>query len=552
MTSLAVQTAGALGDETSERRGKKRKRGEKLVARPELPSNAPTKDAVPAPFSDYPTAPGFNLAGRPDAFKKSDLGVRKWEMKSQALFRRSNINEESYLHFIVKSSKNEWIRFHRQSVSVQLYGQYKQANWVDPAVDAAAHAALAAADKVEWHALRARTSRPAMFIDPDVMGTGFFSRIDVSINGVQVPTNSAVGALLLQSIRANRLYNSESKREHHINTTADHSFVAPLKEVMKRATAPFDYNDYTSGTGVLIPVFLDGIFPFDLKCSLTETVNNQKEPMLYFPPDTEVDIKLHMHQTKMEAIFHHQVTMGNYFNGNDVIHDPAKLRFTFQDAHIEYESVSLFPSQEMSVISQFDAGGTGNYEYDIVRGQHQNLTPNASYTENTFQIMPWCRMFVIMFLPDWATFPMENKKRPLSGFSRFPVNCSKIVLSLAGEDHLITKQFDRFGMAGEQHQISKKIYFEYLKSRRWLCNDFDDLFPKNARESSLIQSFLFDARSHMSAKNEQLSIQCEFAAGHESPEAIQVCCLSIHPNGAAVVSGGTKRYSWVWEFKQNV
>jgi len=514
----------------------------------EIPSNAPAKDAVPPMFSEAQVPPGFNLAGKPDVLQRNE-GVRSYEVKVASLFRRGSLNNESYLHFIVKSNKNEWIRFNRESISLVVYGQYKNKNYVAPGAEG--HAAATAENKVEWHAMTAQQQKPILWIDPDVMGSGFFHRVDVSINGVQVPTNGAIGSLFLQCVRANHLYNSDTDRKTHFNRSSQYVFDDKLSEVMRRATAPFDYNTYTSGTGVLIPVYLDCIFPFDYKCKLSESMDHVKEQKLYLPPDSEVEIKLHTHRTKMEALFHSQLTMTNYFE-NTNLDDPEALKFTFTDALIEYDSVQLQPYQEVDVMNQFSRGGQGVYNYDIARGQHQALVPNASFTENTFQIMPWCRLVIIMFLPDWATFPMEGKKRPLSGFSRFPADCSKISLALAGEDHLITRYFERFGMAGEQHQITKKIYYEYVKNLRLTNADFDDWFPKSSTDLSLIQSFIYDARSNMSDKNEQLSIKCEFAAGKESPDNIQVCCITIHPNGQAIVTAGPTRYSWVWEFKQGV
>lgn len=543
-------TAGALGNEGTKQRKRKKTADRMEGTKPEIPSNAPAKDAVPPIYSDAPLTPGFNLVGKPDLLKR-EQGVRSYEIKYASLFRRGSLNNESYLHFIVKSNKNEWIRFNRQSISLVVYGQYKNKNYKSATSEG--YATASDADKVEWHAMTARAQKPILWVDPDVMGSGFFHRIDVSINGVQVPTNGAIGNLFLQCVRANHVYNASTNRKEHFNRASQYSYVPanPLSEVMKKATAPFDYNKYTSGTGVLIPVYLDCVFPFDFKCRLLESVDNVKEPNLYLPPDSEVEIKLHTHRTKMEALFHSQLTMSNYFDTSN-IDDPESLKFTFQDATLEYESVMLQPSQEMSLMDQFDRGGQGFYNYDIARGQHQALVGKASFTENTFQIMPWCRLVILMFLPDWATFPMEGKKRPLSGFSRFPDNCSKITLSMAGEDHLITRHFERFGIVGEQHQISKKIYYEYVRNLRLTNADFDDWFPKEATDRSLIQSFLYDARSHMSDKNEQLSIRCEFAAGKDSPEHLQVCCITIHPNGCAVVSSGPTRYSWVWEFKQGV
>jgi len=559
-------TAGALGTEgASSGKHRKRKGGDEHITptKPDIVSNQPSRTAVPPIYEEAPWAPGFNLAGRPDLLYRSEMGVQKHQTKVTGLFRRGSLNNESYFHFVIKSDKYEWIRFRRESVSVLVYGQVRNVAAIDPAAQAYANATPE--QKARFHALQARKGLPKILLDPDVSGTGFFHRIDVSINGVPVPTNSGVGNLLLQSVRLNRLLGKDRKADDHFCRTRQMVWPdaadidtdikranAYKSGVMKRATAPFDYNTPLSQTGVLIPIFMDGVFPFDFKCQLMESVDNAKEPNLYFPPDTEIEIKMHLYRHKIEALFLAELDMTNYFDVTQ-INDGTELNFTFQDVHLEYESVLLQPHQQTVVMDQFAKGGKGFYDYDIIRGQHQSLPTGASYTQNDFQIMPWCRLFVVLFLNDWATFPMEAKKRPLSGFSRYPHGCSNLRLHYAGQQNLIFEQgLQNFGFRGETHQISKKSFHDYLTAHRFTSFDFDEFFPKDAADQSLIQFIPYDARSLMSDKTEKLSVVCEFASGRDSPANMQVCVISFHPNGRAIVSAGSSNYSWIWEFKQSV
>jgi hypothetical protein len=203
-------------------------------------------------------------------------------------------------------------------------------------------------------------------------------------------------------------------------------------------------------------------------------------------------------------------------------------------------------------MKQFESGGFGVYEYDIARGQHQALSAGQSYTENNFQIMPYARLVYILFLPDHATFPIDNRRRPISALSRFPSRCTQIRLSFAGEGSLVTHSFENFGVAGEDHQMTKKVYYEYLRSNGMTNDKFEDFFPTDPDEVSLIQGFVVDLKSLYSNKTEILSVKCEFAANQVSPPNQQIVCLSVHPNGRAICKSGGSLFNYIWQFTQPI
>ena len=536
--------SGSSGGEPPHKKKKKSDK-KKTDAGTSLPKSL--TDAAGKPTTDGPPSiPGFNLAGRPESLFKTDKGLKRHEVKSTGPYHTSNINNESYLHFLVPSNKNEWIRFNSESLTVSLYGTYDNAARV--AADAANTETGA-----EKHALRALSQRPDMFLDPSVMGTGFFHRVDVSINNVPVPTNSAIGGLLLQYVRCCRVFND--KPGPHFATTNDTTYGADRtknKPPMAKAAQPFDYVTWNSTTGVRIPVYLDGIFPFDFKNRTLQSIDGKKVPELYFPPDTTIEFKFHMHRDKIYSIFHDQVTMTNYFTNDPIQKAAHNPKLTFVDAVLQYESAELKASEHVKAMAQYNAGGFGIYDYDIPRGQYQALTAGQSYTENNFQIMPYARLVYLLFLPDHATFVMENTRRPLSGLSKFPENCTKIQLSFAGEESLITNKFERFGVRGEDHQISKKIYYEYLKSNKMIADTYSEMFPREAGVSSLIQAFVIDLKSYYSDKTEILSVKCEFSAGQTSPERNQIACITVHQNGRAVCKNGGTPFNWIWNFTQPI
>lgn len=519
--------------------GKKRKKGLTPVDGSETPAK------VSKPNVEPPTIPGFNLAGRPDSLKKTDGGLKRNEIKTVGPYHTSNINNESYLHFVVRSSKNEWIRFMSDSLTLVLYGIYN-----NPARTADSPVASTAA---LTHAMRALSGAPEIYIDPSVMGAGFFHRVEVSINNVPVPTNSAIGNLFSQYVRCCRVFND--KPGPHFATTREIVFGnerTNFNSAMFKAAKPFDYTTWNSTTGARVECYLDGVFPFDFKNRTLESVDGKKEPNLFFPPDTSIEIKFHLHRDKMASLFHPNVNMNNYWTIANVDRPGGNLTLTFHEAVLKYESAELKPAEHLKAMNQYLHGGVGIYEYDIPRGQHQALTAGQSYTENNFQIQPYARLAYIMFLQDWATFIMENSRRPLSGFSRYPQHCTNLQIGFAGEQHLITKSFERLGAAGEDHQISKKILYEYMKNRKMLGDDFEELFPRDTDIQSLIQGFVIDLKDHYSDKIEQLTVKAEFGGGQNSPANIQIVVMTVHPNGRATCKSGTSPYSWIWNFSQSV
>jgi hypothetical protein len=492
--------------------------------------------------------PGFNLAGRPEALKTKDGGIKKSEVKTVGPYHTGNVNTESYWHFVVRSNKNEWIRFNPDSISVVVYGTMDNPKYLEGSNDPL--------KKTKTVALQAGIGAPRMFLDPSVMGTSFVYRVDASINNVPVPTNSAIGGLLLHYVRCARVFNHQA-RDCFV-TNKDVTLIAAdeedatrnsLSAAMKKAVSAFDYFDPLTNKGARVPVYLDGQFPFDRRNATLESIDRQKEQNLFFPPDTTVEIKLHLYRSKAEAIFHHQLTLPDYFNPDKLEVDApnADIQITFQDVTLEYESVELKAAEHVKAMKQYMDGGVGLYDYDIVRGQHQAMEAGQSTTQSIFQIAEYCRLIYIIYIPDWATFPMERTRKPLSAFSRYPTGCTGISLSFAGERHLITQRFENFGVASTNNEISKKILFSNMKENRMLNFAFEKMFSRSEDEYCLNQGFVLDVKHLMSDKTEMLTIQHEFATS-TSPNKLQVVCISVHPNGRATCRAGSSQFEWIWSF----
>ena len=513
--------------------------------------------------TDRPSLPvltSLNLAVRPDLEAKSPTGVKLLKKNTTVPHHQSDLNNESHLHFIIRSSRNEWIRFESDALSLVIYGTYNNPDRVLPAA-AAAFAAATPERRAEKHALRASDGLPQIYIDPSIMGTAFFYKVDVLINNVSVPTNACLGNLMLHYTRCCRVFNDKPGPVfYNTNQVAFGANRNGLNRVMRAATQPFDYISWDRTVGTRVPVYLDGHFPFDCRNRTLESIEGKKEPNLYFPPDTEIEIRFHLFRDRGDAVFNHltnNVTnfddnVASYWNTGQAAAWQAGFSLSIQSAELEYESCELHADGHEKSLQLFRSGGIATYYYDIPRGQHQTLTAGQSFTDNIFQVMPWARLVYILFLPDWATYPMENMRRPLSAFSRYPLNATDTQIGFAGQNGLVVDKFVNFGVPGDTAHISKKIYYNYLKGLKAFAGDLEDLFPRYTTERSLVQGYIFDLKDYMSANTEYLNIKMNFSGVNAaaSPERTQIVIFTVHTNGKATCKQAQNPFSYVWNFTQ--
>jgi len=490
--------------------------------------------------------PGFNLTGRSGVV---NAGIFKRVIKKvQSAYHPGNLTTDSFWHFRIDSAKGEWIRVARDSISAIIYGTIANAGF---------NAAGATAEiRAERHALRSQNRNPIAFFDPTVMGTCFIKNVSVSINNVPVESNCHLQHFI-QYTRMNRIFNE--KPDVHFKFSTDIEYPAlggnqPFNPAMFKATEPFDYRQALRTDGVRIPIYMDSVFPFDIQNLTCQTLDRKKEHSLFLPPETQLDVRISMQPVKTIGLFNHRFTFDGYLGDAALLEPNAaqRIHLTFQDACIEYESAILTPKAHLESMKIFNTPGNfGTYDYDIIRSQHQMIPNQASFTDSNFQIMPYCRLVYILFLPTWACQEMPAQQKPLSGLTQFPLHCTKMKISFAGDSNLICEEFERFGDYDETHQISKFIYFNYLKERK-LVKQMEDIFPRVPLDkSSVNQAFVIDMKSYMSHKTENLKIQCEYGGGFVSPNNRMILVISVHPNGRAVVrssSNSGNANPWTWEF----
>jgi hypothetical protein len=537
-----MASSGALGDEMTlhKKRSKKSKKSKSESKKTKV-TGGTSKLLKPPTYDEAPLSEKNNLAGRVDYHLRSPLGVKTHEVKVAKPYHQVNLTTEPFITFVIQANKNEFIRFHRDSLSLVFYGTWNNR-------DAADDADTDEGKSKRW-SLRAGKDRPTMFMDPSVLGSGFFHRVETMVDNVPCLSNSDLNSLHLPYVRMTRIFTDKPPGPYFATSN---DFTDPSNPAMTAGMAPFDAPSWDFKDGYRMPVYLDGYFPFNLKNRTLESIDRSKEPNLYFPPDTTITIKLHAHRTKMESIFHPEIapSMDEYFDSSKNIGslDAYGIRFSLLDASLAYESVQLHPTNHADVIKAFRSGGSASYNYDRVSCQHTALMPGLSMTENRFQIQPHARLVYILFLPDYATFSIEAMRRPLSGLTRFPQGCTSMKVSFAGEDHLIHERLENFGISGRQVDSSKHIYWSHLHKNRMIAAKFEQMFPKLEDEYSVIQALCINLKNCISKKVETLSLKLEFSGTNTSPERQQIVVMSVHPTGTLHCSMEPHSNRWNWQF----
>ena len=557
---VLMATAGALGTEKTGKRSKKKKHSKSKKHKADKSGGRHKKNdgyvvVPPAPpvFDSAPLTEHSNLAGYVDSQVRGLHGVNSKIQKAVRPLHQQQLTTESYISFHIKSTRDEYIRFKPDSVSLVLYSTYK--NPTEPADDADPLTPAGA----PRHAVRSSQNLPFMFMDPSVMATGLFSRVETLIDNVPINSNACMGNLLLQYTRLCDVFGGDGRT--HLKKTSEVIVPDPrdknlhLSPALKKGMSPFDHHVWSNTKGVRIKACLRGMFPFDCKNTMISAIENLKEPNYYFPPDTSFEIRLHYHPDKFASVFHPDLAQNitEYLDPAAKVTSSAdkEIAYVIQEASLEYESVTLKQEQHKLYLDRFKSGSTAVYHYDVVRGQHVGLLQGVSTTDTVFTIMPFARLVAIMFMPDWAVFPMAGLNRPLAGFSTYPAHCTKMSVTLGAGPPLLTEAFERFGFPGEQHQLSKHFLYSYNTSHHVTRDSFDDFFSPDSGDTALNQILWFNLRDRMSDKAELLNLKCEFSGGVPSPERIQVVVFSVHPTGQVTCqhAGGEGYFDWRWDMK---
>lgn len=498
---------------------------------------APDQDPAEETFMPVPA---YNLAGRPVRAHQKLKGIFESQIKSISPNISGDLNTTPYWAFRIRANNREWIRLQPNSLSMILFGTYPNPNKTSGA---------AGKNGADNHSLEAFKLAPTVFMDPSVMGTCFVDSVDVNINNVPVPTNANLNHFMTQYSRFCNVFHRKAENFFSLSnkisvtgvTTGKEGYPPPLQVGLE----PFDYGDWNATEGRRIPIYMHGIFPFDNTCRVREAMMASGHENLFFPPGTTLDIRVNLKRDKVQQLFQgtHLPIKDNYMSttATSTLKDIA---LTVQDVTLTYESNIMDEKMHLTAMSDFKKGYSGLYDYDVVYPFHQALMSNQSFTRNEFQIPPRARMLAVMYLVDHALFYTKSQKKPPSGFSTFPANCTDLLVKFNGVS-LVADRFKNIGIINHNAEISKSILFEDLKKKRLYAGHFQSYFPEKDCHS-INQVLIFDVENLMTDLTSILSLE-GFYNATKSPANLQILVFSVHDTGRGEVrllNGIDHNYEW--------
>lgn len=491
-----------------------------------------TESRAAAPDQDpeeeqFRPAPGYNLAGRPLKAERKLGGIYEQQIKTVTPIVTGDLNTTPFLHFVVRANSREWIRLKRNSISALIYGLY-------PNPSKSGTSGESGADN--W-SLRPLKGKPCVFFDPSVMGTCLVESVDTMINGVPVTSNHNLNHFLTQYTRLCHVFNHKADvylaeaSKISFDHTSDGHFPAPLRAGME----PLNYNGWDKTEGKRLPIYMDGIFPFDNICRVREALMNQGHENLFFPPGTQLDIRVNLKRDMWKQLFfqEHFPFKTKYWSSTAITDELPAIKMTLQDVTLAYESNMMEEQMHLTTMAEFKRGSKGIYHFDVVGVHYQGLLSSQSFTRNEFQIPPKTSMLMIMFQQDHAVFYTPTQKKPTSGFSMFPDHCTEMKVKFNGSS-LIAEQLKNLGLRNNHTEISKSVLYDYLKNKRLYGGKFETYFPDNG-DYSLNQVLIFDVEGASMTETTNLLTLEAFFDNTKSPANIQIVVFSIHATGRGEV-----------------
>lgn len=273
---------------------------------------------------------------------------------------------------------------------------------------------------------------------------------------------------------------------------------------------------------------------------------NEGHENLFFPPGTCLDIRVNIKPNKIQQLFQgaHLPAKAKYLVHQAAPSELTNIDLTVQDVTLAYESNIMDEALHIQTMNDFKRGYTGHYNFDVVYPFHQSLVGNQSFTRNEFQIPPYARMIAVMYLNDHALFDTPSQKKPTSGFSVFPSNCTNLSVKFNGTA-LVCDQFQNLGIANNHTEVSKQILFDYLLQSRLYSGSFSSYFPVD-EAISINQVLIFDIENLLTGLTSILSLEA-FYNSTKSPENLQILVFSIHGTGKGEVKLLNKidqNYEW--------
>jgi hypothetical protein len=285
---------------------------------------------------------------------------------------------------------------------------------------------------------------------------------------------------------------------------------------------------------------MDGVFPFDNSNATLDAINGTHTTAKVLPPGTTITVCVYFYENIFDFCFNEAYSMQQYYSSAAAATSAVTAKLTIESITLSYESITLIPSKEIELQSDLGKGGILKYNFPCLTGsQRHRLASNVTYDRAQFPVDESIELFYIGFLNDWALSIDDTQHKPLSTFSRFPKNMTRMRITYAGNP-CIVESFDYFGLTPDKDNHPSMINtYRYLQEKNIAPGPYESYFPR--KNEPVNQYIVYDVKDRAPVRGHtSVIITMEFN-GQRSPANVNVVFIPVSRKGEISYS---RRNGW--------
>jgi hypothetical protein len=372
-----------------------------------------------------------------------------------------------------------------------------------------AGAAVGTANSFRRNNIDASALSPAVFIDPLIQGASFFSRVEVSVDGMEVTDAvlnergflyNKVHRTFTDSDRRKKLYGKDIKwisnskdrtttaavaasnyfpaRMNAAGDVQTHAAVqavqarpVQMSEAMQYAVQSLTF-DSTGATVVgTIACGFDGVWPLNQQNQALCAITGQENENKFLPPGCEISIRLQKRLPLEAGIEKSDVTDTSYFSSAVQTANTFKIAIT--GITLTYESMTVSSAD----LEQLKAK-THHYYFDAPILRIKYLLSGTNTDIVKVSIPPGSKFAYLCFVYEDQVVHNAACNSFLSSRLRFPPNLIDFKLDMPGRKGLLfEKGIQNMGVKEGYASESLRMYHADLVRRGLYDKPFDSFFP---------------------------------------------------------------------------
>ena len=349
---------------------------------------------------------------------------------------------------------------------------------------------------------------PAVYIDPLLQGSCFFSKVEVTLDGTNVSSTvlDDRGHIYRKAHRTftdgdtrKRLYGedlkwiSNSKQRTCTAAVDERDYVPAVKdnagavttaavpyrpaqpvkmsEEMLSAVQSLTFDAETSSVSGTISCGFDGVFPFNQQCNALRVITGQENENKFLPPNCKIGISLHKRVPLESGIEKSDVTDASYFTSVAQTANTFKIKIT--GIKLLYDSITVNDSDLAQLKKQ-----THSFYFDAPLLRVKPLGSGTNSDKVKVDIPVGAKFAYLCFLYEDQVIYNQAQNSFLSARLRFPPNLIDFKIDLPGREGILFEEgIKNMGVKEGFASETLRIYHSDMVRKGHYDKPFDTFFP---------------------------------------------------------------------------